>query len=58
MSSYIRVKRKNQTLFLHVEPNDTFGQVKARIGEILTKDPSQIMLMADDKVIFRLELVL
>lgn len=51
MSMYIRLKRKNQTIFLHVEPSNSFGQVKTRVAEILgVADASKIMLVANDKV--------
>jgi len=47
---YIRLKRKHQTMFLHVEPSNTFSQIKARIAEVLSiADPSSIMLVASDK---------
>eukprot|EP01031_Cornospumella_fuschlensis_P031410 gene31410-37968_t len=50
MSMYIRLKRKNQTIFLHVEPSNSFGQIKARIAEILNMpDPNRIQLIANDK---------
>ena len=38
MSMYIRLKRKNQTVFLHVEPSSTFGQIKVRLGENFDMD--------------------
>ncbi len=48
---YIRLKRRNQTMFLHVEPSNNFGQVKQRIADILNMpDPGKIMLLASDKV--------
>lgn len=46
---YVRLKRKNQTIFLHVEPNNTFLQIKQRIGEIVSLDPVNIQLIASDK---------
>lgn len=49
MSMYIRLKRKNQTVFLHVEPSSTFGQIKLRLGENFDMDADKIMLMANDK---------
>lgn len=50
MSQYIRLKRKNQTIFLHVEPSNSFGIIKQRIAEILNMpDPSKIMLVGPDK---------
>lgn len=50
MSMHIRLKRKSQTLFLHVEPSSSFAQIKSRISEILSIDSSKIMLVANDKV--------
>jgi len=50
MSLYIRFKRKNQTVFLHVEPSTTFQQVKVRLGENFDMSPDNIMLWASDKV--------
>jgi uncharacterized protein YcgL (UPF0745 family) len=51
MSMYIRLKRKSQTVFLHVEPSNTFQQVKQRVAELFSMpDPSHIMLVASDKV--------
>lgn len=47
---YIRLKRKNQTIFLHVEPSNTFAQIKQKISEIFSMDASHIMLFANDKV--------
>jgi len=49
MSLYIRVKRKNQTVFLHVEPSNTFGQIKQRLAENFQLTPEQILLMHSDK---------
>ena len=50
MSMYIRVKRNNQTLFLHVESSNNFLEIKRRIGVNYVVDPSQIMLIGNDKV--------
>jgi hypothetical protein len=30
--SYVRVKRKNQTFFVHTSPSDTFGRIKSEIS--------------------------
>lgn len=50
MSMYIRVKRNNQTLFLHVESSNNFLEIKKRIAVNYVVDPSQIMLLGNDKV--------
>jgi hypothetical protein len=47
---YIRLKRKNQTVFLHIEPSDNFGMIKQRIGDTFHQESSSIMLLASDKV--------
>ena len=46
---YIRLKRKNQTLFMHVEPSDSFGSVKQRVADLFALEVANIMLVADDK---------
>jgi len=48
----VRLKRKNQTMFLHVEPSHSFLQIKQRIGEYFKMDASSIMFYASDKVSF------
>lgn len=51
MTMYIRLKRKNQTMFLHVEPSDNFGNIKTRIAENFNMEPGSIALfIADAKV--------
>ena len=50
MSMYVRFKRKNMTVFLHVEPSSTFQQVKVRLGENFDMSPDNIILYANDKV--------
>lgn len=47
---YIRLKRKNQTVFLHIDPADNFSQIKQRIATIFHLEPTAIMLLASDKV--------
>ena len=32
---YVRVKRQKLTVFLQVEPNDTLGALKARLGALV-----------------------
>ncbi len=46
---YVRLKRKNQTVFLHVEPSYSFLQIKQRLGETFNMDASQMLLFAGDK---------
>jgi hypothetical protein len=47
---YIRLKRKNQTVFLHIDPADNFSQIKQRIGTIFHIEANAVMLLASDKV--------
>ena len=64
MSMYIRVKRKNQIVrvpihvfhvdkkfFLHCEPNETIGQVKEKINQIVNVETEQQRLLNEEKVI-------
>jgi hypothetical protein len=47
----LRIKRKKQTIFLHVEPSDSFGAIKKQLSEILEMEPTNIGLhAAPDKV--------
>lgn len=49
MSMYVRFKRRNQTVFMHTEPSQTFAMLKARIAENFNMEPANIMLFANDK---------
>ena len=51
MTMYVRLKRRNQTIFLHIDMADNFYQIKQRVGEIYAMDPSNIQLIGADKVI-------
>jgi uncharacterized protein YcgL (UPF0745 family) len=49
---YIRLKRKNQTVFLHVDASENFSQIKQRLATLFSKRPNEIMIYADpDKVL-------
>ena len=50
MSQFIRLKRKNQTVFMHVEVFTTFQEVKRRLADTFNTEPEKIMLWASDKV--------
>lgn len=41
---YIRVKRRKQTFFLHVEPTDTILEVKQKLQELLEQSPEKQQL--------------
>jgi len=47
---YVRIKRKQQTIFLHVEQTETVQGVKAQLGEIVGQSPADIRLFGSDKV--------
>ncbi|TFJ88281.1 hypothetical protein NSK_000630 [Nannochloropsis salina CCMP1776] len=49
MSMYVRVKRNHQTIFLHVEPNETVQSVKAQVGEVLGQSVENIRLYGSDR---------
>ena len=49
MSMYIRVKRKNQTIFLHVEPSESFLSIKQRLATLMSMEPYQMNLIGNDK---------
>jgi hypothetical protein len=46
----VRIKRKQQTIFLHVEQTETVQGVKAQLGEIVGQSPADIRLFGSDKV--------
>lgn len=37
---YVRVKRQKNTIFLHVEPSDTFAALKSKLAEVYSVPPS------------------
>ena len=47
---HVRLKRKNQTIFLHVDPADNFFQLKTRVGEIHGMEPEKVQILGPDKV--------
>ncbi|KAG8458125.1 hypothetical protein KFE25_011680 [Diacronema lutheri] len=44
---YVRVKRKNQTMFVYAEPSDTVGALKGKIEGIVQVSPAEMRLYAD-----------
>lgn len=42
MSIYLRFKRKNQTVFLHCKAQESLGDVKGRLAELLQQDPDEV----------------
>jgi len=47
---FVRVKRKSQTVFLHVEPSHTFSTIKETLASINQITSDKIGLFAPDKV--------
>mmetsp|Transcript_21447 Transcript_21447/g.25354 ORF Transcript_21447/g.25354 Transcript_21447/m.25354 type:complete len:98 (-) Transcript_21447:244-537(-) len=47
---FVRVKRKNYTIFLHVEPSDNFATVKTKCGEVFGVPPSYVGLFTENEV--------
>jgi hypothetical protein len=45
----LRFKRKNETIFLVVEPSDSFRKIKLRLSEILKKGVDEIVLTASNR---------
>ena len=50
MSMYIRIKRRNQTMFLHTESSSNFADIKKKIAANFNMDVAHIMLLGNDKV--------
>jgi len=51
MTMYIRVKRKNQTIFLYTDGNEKVADVKAKLAKINSEDkkgPDQMSLIFND----------
>jgi len=46
---YLRVKRLKETVFLRVNPTDSFANVKGKLGSILGKDANDLRIIAADK---------
>lgn len=47
---HLRVKRKNETMFLLVEPSDSFGKLRAKVAEIAGQKTERVRLLRADKV--------
>ena len=50
MCRHVRVKRKNQTIFLPVEPNECFETLRKRVAEIVGVGAETVKLFAPDKM--------
>ena len=49
MSMYLRGKRHKDTIFLRVNPTDSFASVKTKLGGIVSKDPATLRLIGSDR---------
>jgi hypothetical protein len=47
MSIYVRVKRRNQTMFIYTEPAETVDALKAKISQIVKVPAAEMRLYAD-----------
>lgn len=47
MAMYVRVKRKNQTLFVYYEPSETVVALKGKLESIVKVSTSEMRLYAD-----------
>jgi hypothetical protein len=48
-SMYVRVKRGDQTVFLHCQGSESLRSIKARTGEVLGVSADDMKLFAGDK---------
>lgn len=55
--SHLRVKRKQQTIFLPVDSTDTIQQLKEKISDINSVNSEDIKLFLGEKVCFLLLLL-
>mmetsp|Transcript_18589 Transcript_18589/g.62316 ORF Transcript_18589/g.62316 Transcript_18589/m.62316 type:complete len:105 (-) Transcript_18589:645-959(-) len=44
---YVRVKRKNQTVFVYVDPTDTVELLKAKLERVVKVPPGDMRLFSD-----------
>mmetsp|Transcript_30945 Transcript_30945/g.63853 ORF Transcript_30945/g.63853 Transcript_30945/m.63853 type:complete len:95 (+) Transcript_30945:64-348(+) len=51
MSMYVRVKRRKQTFFLHVEPTDTILELKSKLQDLVEQPPEKQQLLKDTTVL-------
>eukprot|EP01138_Halocafeteria_seosinensis_P009314 gb/GECG01009518.1/.p1 GENE.gb/GECG01009518.1/~~gb/GECG01009518.1/.p1 ORF type:complete len:113 (+),score=10.22 gb/GECG01009518.1/:1-339(+) len=46
---HYRVKRGSETIFLLVEPSDTFGKLRSKVSTIVGKSLGEVRLIGPDK---------
>mmetsp|Transcript_19766 Transcript_19766/g.58651 ORF Transcript_19766/g.58651 Transcript_19766/m.58651 type:complete len:95 (+) Transcript_19766:91-375(+) len=51
MSMYVRVKRRKQTFFLHVEPTDTILELKSKLQDLVQQPPERQQLLKETTVL-------
>ncbi|BDA40387.1 hypothetical protein COCOBI_01-0400 [Coccomyxa sp. Obi] len=44
---YVKVKRKKSTYFLHIDLTETILEVKAKLQELVQKDPKELKLFRE-----------
>ncbi|CAL5225187.1 g7970 [Coccomyxa viridis] len=44
---YIKVKRRKSTFFVHIDLSETISEVKAKLQELVEKEPKEIKLYKD-----------
>ncbi|KAL6042034.1 hypothetical protein QOT17_022137 [Balamuthia mandrillaris] len=49
MAQYIRIKRKNQTIFLSMSTEDKVVDVKAKVAKINEKEPNEVGLIFNEE---------
>lgn len=48
-SIHLRLKRKATTVFLHVDPSESFSSIKERLAAIVNVDAGSIQTVAEDR---------
>jgi len=48
---YVRVKRRKQTFFLHVEPTDTILELKSKLQDLVQQPPERQQLLKETTVL-------
>jgi len=48
---YVRLKRKNQTVFMYCDGAETGQSLKTRLAQVIKKTPDEIQLLFNDKIV-------
>mmetsp|Transcript_35380 Transcript_35380/g.72110 ORF Transcript_35380/g.72110 Transcript_35380/m.72110 type:complete len:101 (+) Transcript_35380:66-368(+) len=46
---YVRLKRSINTVFMNVEPSESFHSIKSKVGEIFERPAEEVKLFQDEK---------